>query len=860
MLCLRFIGLVQGVGFRPFFYRIAHKHNIYGGILNHQGYGVALIDLAYSWSLVAPLPKLVRFVILEIAYPMRGFGVLANNTGFSQFFSAIFASLPPLARIDSIQIRQATLKEIEQLLKLAPKAMGFAILPSDSWNLNVKTSLAYALPQDSATCKECLEDIFSPTSRHYGYHLTSCTNCGARYSIIKDIPYDREHTAMKPFILCKNCARDYTNPLSRFYHAQPISCNNCAIPLKLLDSKNVVIAYGSKAIESCANILQQGEIICMKGLGGFALICNASNKESIMRLRKHKMRPKKPFVVMFSSLAKASKAVYLNAKEQEALTASNAPIVLASMRQNNPSSLALEEIAPNLTTLGVMLANTPLQHLLLAQLPFPIIYTSANRQKEPIITNITQAMEVFGGMISYFLDFSREIYNGIDDSIVRYIDNEIRPIRLARAYTPKSISLRHLSTPLLQAQDVIPESKKSIMALGAQDKANIVFAQGEHCLITPYVGNMESLAAYTRYQDNLAFFEKIYAFTPEIIISDKHPRYHTTEFAHRLCAKYTQDSPSNTTIQHLQIYHHHAHLCAILAECAHTKEEQILGIIWDGSGFGADKSIWGGEFLWGGFEGFDRVGYFEPFGLFGGEQAIKDIRRIGYMLALYAQHLPTIARLEDKLPKALCKAMRKALETLQTRTPKSLDSAPNTHTASMFMPMTSSVGRLIDGVAFLLGVLTHTSYEGEAGALLESLILGHKPYELSPYPYELHSVYNDKYIIIWNKLVYAICEDIHNQENKAKIASKFFYTLARIALQVALQFQQEYCAKNGYSLKVGFSGGVFQNKVLCEMIGQVFREAGITYAFHTIVPCNDGGIAFGQAAYGMFVGSNISKP
>lgn len=817
-----------------------------------------------------------------------------------------------------------------------------ATAPSTHTQLKPHAQEPMNLPTDSATCPACLRDLFDKRSRFYRYHLTACTLCGARYTIMHTLPYDRERTSMRDFALCDECERDFRTSGSRFFHAQPLSCSKCAIPLRLLDSSGVVIEQAYAAIERAATLLEQGEILCIKGLGGFAFICDSSNAKAVCTLRERKKRARKPFAIMCRDLPQAREVALLNRAESSALNSPQAPIILAWSNPANPLYLALAHIAPNLATIGILLANTPLHHLLLARFPKPIIYTSANLPGEPIITEYAQALTSLQSIASYFLDIGREVVHGVDDSIMRHIDGVIRPIRLARGITPESIPLAPLDFAQQSAQNPRAESNTKptldsggILALGANDKITPALVQpypkgstsqsstsglqhispkrAYHLIITPYIGRLDSPSAQARLESNLTLFgintydDKRVDLTLDsasslaLIISDKHPRYQSTLIAqnltHNSCQN-TQEACEKTTIKraargqitHLQIFHHHAHHCAILHEIQGrvgvNATHKILSVIWDGSGLGEDGSIWGGEFFYGDFREITRVGCFMPFALLGGERAIADIARIAYMLALHAKHEAMIARYERQIP-----------AILQTLAQKSIKESGKDFAQS---PITSSVGRLIDGVAHILGLLESTSYEGEAGALLESCALRFcdiredfgasasgmsiSPIiELEPYPYNIHesgetsATQTSLWVIDWREMIYQICQDLLGgdflDENRPpimqnpqpprtapiapQIAYRFLYTLAHIACDCIKRFsatqesmREKRCKNLQENLRVGFSGGVFQNKLLCEILGYLLRKRGVAYAFHTRVPCNDGGIAYGQAIYG----------
>ncbi len=796
MLAFRFKGIVQGVGFRPFVYRICNELHINGAVCNSGADTIIYADLTYTYVAHKPKARFHKFYVIE-SNAINAIYIVDSR--FQVFWDMFFCHLPCNAKIDSIQIQPHILDSSLESYN------GFCILESKL----EKISLDSALPKDLASCEDCLNEIFTPTNRHFLYHLTSCTNCGARYSIIDSLPYDRKNTAMKDFALCKQCEYDYHNPMSRYYHAQPISCNECAIELVFYDN-GLQTAYKRNALESSIAILKSGQILCLKGLGGFALVCDARNKATIQALRKAKNRPKKPFAIMAKDYAMASQIAHFSPKEKELLTSQIAPIILAKQNLANTYLLALESIAPNLSTIGVLLANTPLHHILFREIDFPLIYTSANLESQPIITDIDVALESLSHISAYFLDFTRAIFQGVDDSIFRLIDGETRALRMARGAAPEHIQNPNLKSP------------QSILALGAQDKNQLCISKNGDFILSPYIGDTKNLATQERLFGNLDFLARIYDFTPEIIVSDYHPRYETTLIATNLA-----QTPHTT---HIQVYHHYAHFYAILAEIAESRNEEILGIIWDGSGLGENGDIWGGEFLYGGFNKIHRVGHFQEFLLIGGEVAIKDIRRIGYALALKSKCQSLVQIYENALPQAIITMAQKHINT----------------------PKTTSVGRIFDGIAHILGILEYSSYEGEAGALLEELY-----YQALEHNDKLDSsnsastlCYRFEIIdgvIYTQEMLCQIHNDIASHLSYALIALKFIRTLAYIALEFSIAF-----LKNKPNTKVGFSGGVFQNKALCEEIALLFTKAKIPYSFHTLVPTNDSGISFGQAAFAAY--------
>lgn len=915
MLKIHCKGITQGVGFRPFVCTLGNDLGLRGSVANVGGDGVIYIDLPYTWETWENLgtnlanqktsttktnetkffaekdfakkkfaerkfvvKKFVRFFVLDLQpmllTPLRSLRYLHDrdcadfaskdcaSTDFSAFFSAFFASLPINAKIHSISIsylckedyhqvrsahKSSTKSSYKPTSKSTPKSTqthnkdskqstksSFEILDS----IPAFFSLDSSIPQDLATCKECLSDIFCPTSRHYLYHLTSCTNCGGRYSLIKSLPYDRENTAMSKYEMCQKCEQDYVDMQSRFFHAQPISCNDCAVPIRLYEGREI-ITNDIDIFHRLAVLLDSGEIVCIKGLGGFALICDATNSSAIASLRERKNRPTKPFAIMAKDIATAQKIAHLNEAESSALCEESAPIVLAWQNKQNPLGLAFAQIAPNLSSIGILLANTALHHICFSVFGKPIIYTSANLKGEPIITNLQEAQEKLKSITSYFLDFEREIYNGIDDSILRFIAGDMRPIRLARGKTPLNFALPNLQNPksCVQKTDftqshkstdkITTKSEIKILAFGAQDKSTLCFCDEKRFMLSPYIGDLSSVATQEKFITNMEFFTLIYDFTPSVLVSDFHPRYESVKLAKQI----REENEYST--KHLQIYHHHAHLCAILGEVASSVDEEILGIIWDGSGLGEDSSIWGGEFLFGGFTSIRRVGHFGEFFLYGGEVAIKEIWRVGYALSKLCGHEKMVAKYEAEV------ISKEILPLLKVAIQKGI----NSH-------KTTSVGRLFDGVASLLGILQNTRYEGESGALIEELYYQCPKLDFKPYTFCLQNG-----AVKLESFIYEICEDIFLGEPLPHIARRFIHTLSIIALDFTKEFLVNVASQAKPShkqIKVGFSGGVFQNKALCEEIHALFSQAKIPHFFHTIVPTNDSGISFGQAAFGLY--------
>ena len=784
---IELFGIIQGVGFRPFVYQLATSLNLKGYVQNRYN------------SL---------FIYLE-----------STLTQSEQFLQQILQNPPPNAIIHAHTIQQVPF--------VTPPYSDFRILASST----EKQDDRLFLPQDVAICQACLQDMGCNTgqdikqdtkqssrqdSRFKDYAFTTCSYCGARHSIIHALPYDRGNTSMREFKKCKDCEREYRTPTNRRFHAQPISCNQCAIRMRLIIpslKKSYIFAYPKATsdillLALVAQNIMEGKIIAIKGVGGFNLIASAAHTQAIMTLKKRKNRPQKPFAIMFKNLQDIASVAEINESEKQALLSPQAPIVLLNKRHkqgNNGilSEQALELIAPQVSSIGAILPYNGIMHLLFRFLNIPLIFTSANVSGTPIITSLDELMEKLSGVFDMVLDYDREITHALDDSIMRFMAGEIRPLRLSRGYAPLFLPFG---------------SKKMCLSLGAQQKSSLSIAY-KNTLVSPYFGDLHNVDSICRYEKELSFFLSLYTQKPEVVVSDLHPQYASTHLAKNLVNdtalldSATDSATSLDSPQFLQLSHHKAHFYAILAE-SNALNNDGFGIIWDGTGLGEDGGIWGGEsFIYDSkHKSMSRIFSLKPFALLGGEGSIKEIGRLTLGL-LWSYGIQTQNLAIEK---------RENISLLQ-----------NAFESKVFL-RTSSMGRLIDCVACLLGILETQSYEGQSGALLESYALCERA-EVSPYPFKIDNGEID---------CKAMIEEILKTQDKARGAKRFLETLAYMALEMSEKVlkTKRVC--------VYFSGGVFQNKFLCDRIHALFKKHNIPFYMHKILPCNDFNISFGQAVFG----------
>ncbi|EMG95409.1 carbamoyltransferase HypF [Helicobacter pylori GAM119Bi] len=742
-------GVVQGVGMRPFVYTLAQKLGLVGFARNAQA-------------------------ALEVVLP-------AHKT--ESFLNALKKGLPPLALVEKIVI-----SPYDKALKFND----FRILESKNRPLNLLSQI----PKDLGVCEDCLREIRDENSPYFHYAFNSCAKCGARYSLLNALPYDRENSALKPFKLCKFCASVYKDANNKRFHIQGISCKKCGIALTYKRFKN------DDALLECAKDIQEGKIIALKGLGGFALLCDARNFKTIERLRLLKNRPLKPFALMFKDLNAAKQHAFLNELECESLNSVSAPILLA---RKKPNVKLAPNIAKNSPFYGVILPYTPLHALLLDLLDSPIIFTSANFSSLPLSSD-EKEINSLHFIFDFKLTHNRAIIHRIDDSIAQRVDNAIRPMRLARGFAPLYLTLPKRSN----------HPQKKILALGAEQKGHFSLLDSETSvvLLSPFCGDLSVLENEKHFKETLNFFLKTYDFKPTLLACDKHQNYTTTKMAFEF----------NTPL--LQVQHHHAHFLAsvldALLQDPHLNHP-FIGIVWDGSGAYENK-VYGAECFVGDLERIEETARFEEFWLLGGQKAIKEPRRLVLEIALKHQL--------NKLLKRVQKHFKE----------DELGIFKQMHDKKIQSVATNSIGRLFDIVAFSLDLVGTISFEAESGQVLENLAL--QSDEIAFYPFEI------KNSVVGLKEFYQAFEKDLGVLEPERIAKKFFNSLIEIITALIAPFKEHV---------VVCSGGVFCNQLLCEQLAKRLKKLQREYFFHKHFPPNDSSIPVGQALMAYFNPTIIKK-
>ena len=558
-------GVVQGVGFRPFVYQLATKRNLTGWVCNTSE---------------------------DVKIEVQG-----ERKDLERFLLELQDNTPPLARIESISVTYHP--------------------PADYKRFEIRHSIAeegkYQLVSpDIATCQACLREIFSPEDRRYHYPFTNCTNCGPRFTIIEDIPYDRPKTTMRSFKMCPECQAEYDNPLDRRFHAQPNACPKCGPQLELLDAKGDRVA-GADAIVAASQLLRDGRIVAIKGLGGFLLACDATNEKAIQLLRQRKRRPFKPLAIMVADIDEAKRHCYVSEGEEKLLISPKSPIVLIRWKTE---STVCRAVAPNLRYLGVMLPYTPLHHILLREAGLPLVMTSGNLSEEPIAKDNDEAIRRLSGIADYFLVHNRDIYARYDDSVTVVERDDVQLTRRARGYAPYPTHLTFKA--------------KQVLGCGAELKNTFCLTKDNYAFISQHIGDMENLETMEHFENTLALYKKLFRIEPEIIAYDLHPEYLSTKYALELASQFSD-------IKLVPVQHHHAHIVSCMAD--NKVEAPVIGVALDGTGYGSDGHIWGGEFLVADYKGFTRMGHLEYLPLPGGDAAIKKPYRIaiGYLLKLLGE-------------------------------------------------------------------------------------------------------------------------------------------------------------------------------------------------------------------------------
>lgn len=720
-------------------------------------------------------------------------GVQGSPAQLADFAHELKALAPPLSRIDSFHQREIPQSD-------DPDFDGaFHIRASQQ-----QSAATVAISPDQGMCEACARDIANPADRHHRYPFTNCTHCGPRYSIIRRLPYDRPHTAMAGFAMCPNCARAYEDPLDRRYHAQPVSCPDCGPQLTWRGGDGQGLASREAALQQAARTLQTGALIAVKGMGGYHLMCDARSEQTVARLRQLKRRARKPLAVMMGSLEEARLHVDGCEAEWALLRSQPRPITLLRKRPSTelpPRTVPLAEgIAPGIPYLGVMLPYTPLHQLLLEACAIPLVATSANGRGSPILIQCESVVAELGAEIDGILDHDRPILHPCDDSLVQWAGGRRQTLRLARGYAP--------CTPSLKAAVAQP-----VLAVGAQQKNQLALAFGRQRIYSPYIGDLHSLPMQGHFEQTLETFRALYDLKPKALVSDRHPGYLSHRWAKAYCAA--------EGATHLEVQHHHAHLLGVMAE--HDITGPVLGVAFDGTGLGDDGTLWGGELLIADVKGFERVAHLKPFRLIGGEQAIREPVRQLLGLLFESQAPDEIDALD--------------IAVISQMPAERLANLHQLWRLGRNAPHTSSMGRLFDAVAALLGLVDEPDYEGEAGLLLEAAALRLAP-DAEPWP--LHFAITEQtdgpLQIDWAPLVAELLRQRHKVET-ASLAAGFIRAIVELIARLAEQFPT-------YPVVLG--GGVFQNRVLMDWLVPHLEAAGRETLTSQTLPLNDGGIAAGQ--------------
>jgi hydrogenase maturation protein HypF len=759
-------GAVQGVGFRPFVHRLATELSLTGWV-NNSPQGVFI-------EAESPRPALEQFLRrLETEKPPRS------------FIQSLEATWLDAAGFDKFEIR-------------ASETNGG------------KTALV--MP-DLATCADCWREIFDPRNRRFRYPFTNCTNCGPRFSIIESLPYDRANTTMKKFAMCPACQAEYDDPQNRRFHAQPNACPVCGPRLEFWSAAGEAVFGGDEALAAAARAVRRGKIVAAKGVGGFHLLADARNETAVGRLRERKRREEKPLALLFPSLASVRSVCEVSPLEARLLRSPEAPIVLLRRRRESQSSNSKFQIAagvaPGNPDLGVMLPSNPLHHLLLAELDFPVVATSGNVSDEPICTDEFEALERLCGLADFLLVHNRPIVRHVDDSIVRVLLGREMILRRARGYAPLPICVKS------------EKSKNSnVLAVGAHLKNAIALAVGENVFTSQHIGDLETEAAHAAFRRAAADLPKLFDARPEIIAADLHPDYRSTKFAlelGRVALPPGPDAPPRVPAT-IGVQHHVAHVLSCIAE--NEVPLPALGVAWDGTGYGPDGTVWGGEFFLVTADTVERVAHLRPFRLPGGDKAVKEPRRValGLLYELYGEAAFEMSHLAPlrAIPPVEMLTLRGMLQ-------RGFNSPP-----------TSSVGRLFDAVASMVNLRQQTRFEGQAAMELEFALEGSGTD--AHYPLSLVTRHSSL-VLDWSVMVHSVLAETAGGVAVAEISAKFHNALAEAVVEIARRFAQT---------RVVLSGGCFQNRYLTGRVVTRLRAERFQPYWHQRVPTNDGGIALGQ--------------
>ncbi|MCB8966892.1 MAG: carbamoyltransferase HypF [Ardenticatenaceae bacterium] len=768
-------GIVQGVGFRPFVFGLAERYALAGWVRNTS----AGVDIEVD----------------------------GTPTALDAFVDALTAEAPPLAQIDDVTAVSIPANGFTTFAIVHSEAISGAFQP---------------ISPDVSICEDCRRELGDPHDRRYRYPFINCTNCGPRFTIIQDIPYDRPLTTMAPFAMCPDCRREYEDPHDRRFHAQPVACPVCGpqvwleIHESLTDEQLRIADHREEAIQHARRLLAEGKILAVKGLGGFHLACDAFNETAVSTLRTRKLRRDKPFALMMPDIETIAQHCYVNEAERELLLARERPIVLLYRRPESPMATA---VAPGQDTIGVMLPYTPLHYLLFHDAPSDsqpsltaLVMTSGNLSEEPIAYSNDEARSRLASLADAFLLHDRDIHTRCDDSVMRVIHAQTTtdpvvttdyqlPLRRSRGYAPFPVKL--------------PWEMPPTLAAGAELKNTFCITNGRYAFLSHHIGDMENYETLQSFEQGVAHFERLFRVTPELIAYDMHPNY--------LASRYALARAEREGITAVSIQHHHAHIAAVMAENGHRGDRPVIGVSFDGTGYGDDGAIWGGEFLVADYGAYERPYHLVYTPLPGGDKAIREPWR----LALTWLHHAGLDWSDDLAP------TQYAAHNTQYGA-NALDILKHQLTTGLNAPPTSSMGRLFDAVAALVGVRATVNYEAQAAIELEALA---DPTETGVYPFAIQNALDPA------PLMQAILADLRAHTPIPTIAARFHNSVAHMVRQVCADLRARYQIN-----EVALSGGVWQNVTLLQQTVRLLQQDNFTLLLHSKVPPNDGGLALGQAA------------
>ncbi len=759
-------GIVQGVGFRPFIFTLAERFAVAGWVLNSAS-----------------------GVVIEAEGEARA---------LDEFMRAIKTEAPPLASIVHVASERIAL-QAERTFSIEP-SRGDA--EKRAW-----------ISPDACICDDCLRELFDPHDRRYHYPFINCTNCGPRFTIIKGVPYDRSFTTMAPFVMCAACQREYDDPHDRRFHAQPNACPRCGPVVTLKSYPRVEM--DQDAIDIAACLLDNGKILAVKGLGGYHLACDALSEHAVAQLRARKHRYDKPFALMVPDVETAHELCELNEREEQLLTSRRRPIVL--LRAREPRRVA-SQVAPKQKYLGVLLPYTPLHNLLLESFSSLVtrhstavlVMTSGNLSDEPITYRDDDARERLSSLADNFLTHDREIYMRCDDSVTRAVDNRELMVRRSRGYVPEPIRAPS-------------EFRGPILATGAHLKNTFCLGKGHYAFISHHIGDLENYETLKSFTEGIEHFKRLFDIAPRVIAHDMHPDYLSTQWAQRVASdmdKSTSTSPVTRHVSLVPVQHHHAHIASVMGE--YGIRGPIIGVAFDGTGYGTDGTIWGGEFLVADYADFERVAHLDTIPLIGGEQAIHQVWRLAaaWLDKVYGDEF---LNLEIDFVRRLDRAKWRVLKQMAVQNVNS--------------PRSSAMGRLFDGVSSLIGIRAVANYEAQAAIKLEMCA---DESCVESYPFDIAN--GQPRVLMMDATIRAIIDDLQNGVATSTIAAKFHNTIVQAIAQVCADIRRQHRLN-----QVALSGGVFQNVLLLKRSLAELRALNFEVFVPSKLPPNDGGISFGQA-------------